>query len=85
MAYSDVDGGIVLFGGITGLVPVLQEPRLDDTWLWDGTDWQEQFPAIVPPTRNNHAIAYDSIRDRMVLFGGESGPWAFESDDTWER
>src|SRR5262245_56583168 len=32
--------------------------------------------------RSQHAVAYDSARQRTVLFGG-NGPWSLA--DTWER
>ena len=53
------------------------------TWEWDGTSW-ETFPdAGGPPTRQFNGLAWDSKRNRAVLFGGRQGFTA--TNDTWER
>jgi hypothetical protein len=68
----------VLFGGqaTSGL--------LNDTWGWDGTLWT-QSEDIGPSARCEHALAFDSIRERVVLFGGGTPgpPWTYFAD-TWE-
>lgn len=67
--------GVLLFGGrdAAGL-------HLNDTWWWDGTDWA-QIAAGGPPARCCHDLAYDSLRDRYVLFGGWN---ILDQGDTWE-
>ena len=32
--------------------------------------WNQLSPATSPPSRHNHSMAYDSHRDRFLLFGG---------------
>ena len=61
------------------------------TWEYDGQTWTRMNPAMSPPVRTGFALAYDSTRDRVVLFGGiryhlvagryQPGP---DYDDTWE-
>ena len=52
------------------------------TLAWTGTGWMSLTTAG-PPARIDHAMAYDSARHRVVLFGGTTdGYTAF--DDTWE-
>jgi hypothetical protein len=52
----------------------------NDTWVWDGTNWVQKFPANAPPARHGHAMAYDAARGQVVLFGG----WdAAIVNDTW--
>src|SRR5262249_22445088 len=51
--------------------------RVGDTWEWDGATWTER--ATTGPARQNMGIAYDSARNRTVVFGG-AGPLG----DTWE-
>lgn len=41
-------------------------------------EWEMRV--VLPDSRRNHAMAYDSLRQRLVLFGGHS---AFP-DATWE-
>ena len=45
-------------------------------------DWIERHPLSVPGLRVDHAMAYDSARGRVVLFGGTDGPTYL--DETWE-
>src|SRR5262249_54063910 len=55
-----------------------------DTWEWNGTAWS---PAALPlPIRDRTAIASDSARRRVVLFGGYTSignGWTYLGD-TWE-
>ena len=53
----------MLFGGYGG-------SYRGDTWEWDGTVWVDKTPATSPSARDAHAMAYDSARGRIVLFGG---------------
>lgn len=88
MAFDGARGVSVLFGGqhwVTG-TPIVRQ----DTWTFDGTQWTQRFPATFPAVRCGHAMAYDSARARVVLFGGTSVGWtpspppsAFHGD-TWE-
>jgi hypothetical protein len=54
-------------------------------WTWDGNDWSSFTPAANPPARRDAAVAYDSTRDRVVLFGGSvDGSPDTTLADTWE-
>jgi hypothetical protein len=57
---------------------------LADLWGWDGATWIEIETDDGPPARSRHAMAYDSARDRIVLFGGNQGEYANQWGDTWE-
>jgi subtilisin family serine protease len=73
----------ILFGGNTGSVGGSAVAQ-GDTWWWNGTagTWSQLFPATSPPARYAHAMAYDSVRARVVLHGGiVSGS---VSNQTWE-
>src|SRR5262249_36823206 len=50
---------------------------------WDGTAWLRHRPALSPPARWGHALAYDARRERVVLFGGTDTTDQVV-DDTWE-
>jgi hypothetical protein len=80
MVYDSQRHVVALFGGVVSNEPILSA---NDTWEWDGTTWTQRFPAIVPPVRFGHAIAYDSTRNRTVMFGGTVDGFALYSD-TWE-
>ena len=70
---------VVLFGGAT------QAPfpsnLLGDTWIWDGSNWWQTHPSTSPSPRQAFAMAYDSTRKQIVLFGGSDAGGA--RDDTW--
>lgn len=51
------------------------------TWLWDGATWAA-LPIDSPPFRENFRIAYDRMRQRIVLFGGNIG--LIDQNETWE-
>jgi hypothetical protein len=73
-------GVIVLCSGI--VVPLLY---LNDTWEWDGARgrWTEQSPPTSPALRQAHALAFDEVRGRAVLFGGTDSVGT-KLGDTWE-
>jgi len=77
MAYDDSRGRIVLFGGTNGTTHAFS----NDTWEWNGTNWTHMHPQSSPPARYNHAMAYDSVAKKIVMFGGY-GNYG-ESNDTW--
>jgi hypothetical protein len=55
------------------------------TSVFDGTDWVEgpAMTGIAP--RQGHAMAFDSLREAVVLFGGATvGHVAIPRRDTWE-
>ena len=51
-------------------------------WRWDGRSWTV-LDSSGPPVRNLGGVAYDSQRDRIVLFGG-SYSQDLVYDETWE-
>ena len=73
MAFDESTGAGVLFGGrgledkATGLTHAT-----DETWLWVRDQWVQQFPATRPSPRSAHAMAYDSARNRVLVFGGRA-------------
>jgi len=50
-----------------------------DTWEWNGVQWRPATPEGTPPGYAQ-AVTYDPIRDRVVVFGGNSR----DDDQTWE-
>jgi hypothetical protein len=55
---------------------------LGDLWEWDGQNWVERVTTI-PRGRSGHRMAYDSVRDVTVLFGGRVSIYDYETE-TWE-
>jgi len=85
MAWDEARGRTVLFGGQP--CRCRKVPSLGDTWEWDGEQWTEATGGPGPRPRTGPALAFDSARRTVVLFGGasfegneRSTPYA----DTWE-
>ncbi len=83
MAYDAARGLTVLFGGFAGQ---RAGTRFDDTWVWNGAAWN-QLAVVGPSARSGAAMAYDTDREVVVLFGGFfkplQGPNVYHQD-TWE-
>jgi len=77
MVYDPRDDRVVLFGGYDGGY------YYGGTWIYDyyNNSWYQSYPAMAPSPRESPAMAYDSVNDRVILFGG----WANDgrNDETW--
>jgi hypothetical protein len=84
MAYDAQLGRTVMFGG-DKFAPADSLGPINDTWLWDGTNWTRDWTAGAPSPRAGMSMAYDSSSGQVVLFGGtdESSPAAY-SNETWQ-
>ncbi|MDB4980834.1 MAG: uncharacterized protein JWM82_1586 [Myxococcales bacterium] len=74
----------VLFGGFDEATG-----RRNDLWEWDGSTWTDRTPAgTKPAARWNHTAAYDSVRKKLVVYGGNTGTGLASAgtyvDETWE-
>lgn len=77
MAYDSSRNVLVMFGGFAPL-------SLGDTWEWNGTDWIERSPTgPLPPPRGGAAMTFDSVRERVLMFGGYDNTRG-ELEDFWE-
>jgi hypothetical protein len=74
----------VLFGGLAST-----SKTLDETWLFDGSCWQQAHPTTSPTPRFSAGMAYDPLAGRTLLIGGRSqqpaGPDYYPQDAwTWD-
>lgn len=82
---------IALFGGIASSSPP-NPVVFGSTWEWNGTHWTQRQD-IGPEARWGHGMAYDSVRNHIVLYGGlpvvldVGGPDPVDRlfGDTWEH
>jgi hypothetical protein len=82
MALDASRGRIVMFGGASSLSTFPPSVHAD-TWEFDGQRWNAVTPPSSPPGRYNHAMAYDTARSRIVVFGGNDSN-AYPFVDTWQ-
>jgi len=74
--YDSKRGSLIIFGGLG------DKGMKGDTWSWDGNSWK-QLADKGPSPRAMGYMAYDKLRDKIVLFGGRLG-WPHDANDTWE-
>jgi hypothetical protein len=83
LSYDQARGKLVLFGGFDG------DAALQDTWEWDadqgwqqicGDDCASDF-CCEPDPRHDHRMVYDSLKQRVLMFGGTNDDSEF--DDVW--
>ncbi len=84
MAYDSNNNKVILFGGI------YESDVNDETWAYnlDTNTWTNMTPSTHPKARQKHSMVYDSINDKVILFGGDAGAndetWAYDLDtNTW--
>jgi hypothetical protein len=78
MAYDSAHGQVVLFGGVgAGNV------GLNDTWVWDGTNWTQKMPSNAPSARALAAMANNVVAGQILLFGGLTADQTTFFNDTW--
>jgi hypothetical protein len=81
MVYDSDREVTVMFGGRSSAPPF---GPLSDTWEFDGTSWTQVVTAHAPEPRFWHAMAYDSNRKRVVLYGGGDLDVPVLYEGTWE-
>jgi hypothetical protein len=76
MVYENTTGVLVLFGGMKN------GSLMNETWTYNlnTNSWTNMLPAESPPARKEHAMAYDAVRARTILYGGSNGNFL---NDTW--
>jgi hypothetical protein len=90
MVWHGSNERIVVFGGESRRDSSQLRYYLNDTWEWNGKIWVQVYPGNPPPGRAGHAMVYDSVADRVVVFAGKAGVDPDDEDlvllrnDTWE-
>jgi hypothetical protein len=81
MVFDASRGVTVLFGGVNYMVSDIE---LGDTWEWDGAAWTQRTPLQSPPGRYGAAMAYDPVRQKVMMFGGFAETMVSPMNDFWE-
>jgi hypothetical protein len=84
MVYDEARHQLLLFGG-TGTEGDLPSGDRNSTWTWDGQVWR-RIATTGPSPRYLASVTYDAGRQRVVLYGGQTGvfPNITVLNDTWE-
>jgi hypothetical protein len=77
MAFDSARGRCVVLTGVSSVPP-------NQTWEYDGVAWFLRTPAVSPPARQSAAMAFDSVRNVTVLFGGDNGVQYPMPADHWD-
>lgn len=81
--YDALRERMIVFGGSDALPNFF-----NDVWALSlaGTPtWTQLTPVGIPPqARVGHGAVYDPVRDRMIVFGGDSRDSGVHFNDTWE-
>jgi len=73
----------VLYGGLATNISI-GAPN-NDTWEFDGATWTQAAPAANAGNRYWYGACYDSVRSRMVIYGGNTSQLlGSQSNQTWE-
>ena len=79
--YDPVRDRVVVFGGLVDTSPHF----VNEVWalsLAGAPEWTALAPAGIPPIgRYQHSAIYDQERDRLIVYGGDSGSAAL--NDVW--
>ena len=82
MGFHDADRVAYMYGGRT--YDSSGKPQvMDDLWSWDGKTWKLLVAHAQPGKRIHANMAYDKLRNTIVLFGGAMFEGEF-TNDLWE-
>lgn len=93
MVYDPVTKQTILFGGMRDVGDTTY--LLNDTWAYDyeTNTWTELHPSVAPQQRYGTRLVYNSVEEKIVLYGGNSFGnlsddgklWTFDATTTtWE-
>jgi hypothetical protein len=81
MAWDETRQEAVLHGGQT--TAGISNPTSLQTYTWNGTNWTLKSPAANPGLLAHHAMAWDPVRQEVILFGGYNGTAAVGGTWAW--
>jgi len=80
LALDPTTGQLLLFGGYR----VIEQPSAaNDTWTWNGSNWNQLSPVTSPPGRSRATLGTWAAGRKVILRGGVVGPgvgdaWAWD-------
>lgn len=90
--YDESNKVFIMYGGLSDVNP---ERILDETWVYDIDEntWTEMTPENSPPRSYGGDLVYDSLNQKVLLWGGNIGDgdfldefWCYDyQTNTWTR
>lgn len=78
--YDEKRERVVMYGGTDGT------RTISDTWEWDGASWRRYRSEHAPTPGTYHAIAYDVLHERTILFDCQQREtWEWDGVDWLQR
>lgn len=91
MCADPASGNLKMFGGMTQALPSLSGYS-DELWSWNGSAWTQEASLNAPPARRLHRLAFDTGRNKVLLYGGTPGgtanfadTWTWDSSVGWSQ
>jgi Galactose oxidase, central domain len=92
MVYDPATTTSILFGGRSSTdYGTAIAYYSNETWAWNGSRWAQRFPQVSPIARSSYGFAFDTTRNRAILFGGRNSDtnmlgdtWSFQNDEWTE-
>ncbi len=83
MVYDPIRNVVVMYGG--GASGPFGGSSNDETWEFNGATWTQITTATTPGGLAIHGMAYDLIRQRVVVYGGSANStFPIAESKTWE-
>lgn len=87
-AFNSAANRVVLFGGATSTATAENVPN-NETWALANDVWTRLNPTTSPTARSGHAMAFDTARNEILMYGGSGTSasaefWRFDGS-TWSQ
>src|SRR5207253_144291 len=70
MTYDPASGKVIMFGGFDLFGGFDGRFYQGTMWQWNGSDWNQLFPATLPYARSSAAVGVNNSTGEVVMFGG---------------
>jgi hypothetical protein len=74
MTYDRIRGRVMLHGGWDSV----KNTFFDDTWEWDGSDWEEVTCCSVPKASGHTLNGYTPQNEILAILSGDDGTWTWD-------
>jgi hypothetical protein len=79
--------GLIVLTAVATILVIMHSgdpSELNDTWTWDGHDWQQISSSQIPTWRSGATYVYDEAVNQIVMFGGSNSAGDLSETWTWD-